>query len=208
MPRTVDHEQRRRHIVDALLRITGTRGLEAVSLREVAQEAGVSMGAVQHYFATKDEMLLFALDHWLTLGVHERFTARVRSRLVREAASEPAALLRLMAAEYLPYDEPSRSDVRVAMAFLSRAAVEPVLAAALTPAFHGFVTALDEILHGLIGPARAPIEARRLAALLDGLRPPVLIGALAHEDAMAVIDHHLRQLSAEPGTAKLRRRPV
>ena len=48
MPRKVDHDERRRHIVGALLRIAGTQGLDAVSMREVAQEAGVSLGAVQH----------------------------------------------------------------------------------------------------------------------------------------------------------------
>jgi AcrR family transcriptional regulator len=194
MPRKVDHDQRRRHIVEALLRITGAHGLEAVSLREVANEAGVSMGAVQHYFASKDEMLLFALQHWLSLGVHERFTERVRARLACDAASAPAAVLRAVAAEYLPYDEPSRSDVRVALAFLSRAAVEPALAAALTPAFDGFVTTLCAMLQHITGPVDTPAEARRLAALLDGLRLPVLIGALSHEGALAVVERHLDQL--------------
>ncbi|WP_233157170.1 MULTISPECIES: TetR family transcriptional regulator [Amycolatopsis] len=33
-----------------------------MSLREVAAEAGVSMGRVQHYFASKDDMLGFALE--------------------------------------------------------------------------------------------------------------------------------------------------
>ena len=194
MPRRVDHDQRRRHIVEALLHITGTHGLDAVSLREVAHEAGVSMGAVQHYFASKDEMLLFALKHWLSLGVHERFAARLRARLAREAASEPAAVLRALAAEYLPHDEPSRSDARVALAFLSRAAAEPALAAALKPAFTGFVDTLCAALQGAAGPIEAPAEARRLAALLDGLRLPVLIDALSHEDALAVVERHLAQL--------------
>src|SRR5919202_3193485 len=131
MPRKVDHDQRRRHIVEALLAIAGTRGLEAVSLREVAHEAGVSMGAVQHYFATKDEMLLFALQQWLGLGVHDRFTARIRTRLAREATDAPVAALRAIAAEYLPHDASSRSEALVALTFLSRAAAAPALAAAL-----------------------------------------------------------------------------
>jgi AcrR family transcriptional regulator len=42
--------------------LAATRGLEAVSLRHVATEAGVSTGMVQHYFRTKDEMMTFALE--------------------------------------------------------------------------------------------------------------------------------------------------
>ncbi|MEU7825510.1 TetR/AcrR family transcriptional regulator [Catellatospora sp. NPDC049133] len=195
MPRKVDHDQRRRHIVESLLRITGAQGLEAVSLREVAHEAGVSMGAVQHYFATKDEMLLYALQHWLSLSVHDRFAGRVRDRLAGAPAGEPAAMLRAIAAEYLPHDAAGRADALVAVAFLSRAAVAPALAAALAPAFAGFVRTLGTVFESA-GPAiDAPAEAQRLAALLDGLRLPVLAGALSHRDALAVVDRHLAQLT-------------
>jgi AcrR family transcriptional regulator len=197
MPRKVDHDERRRHIVEALLRIAGTHGLDAVSLREVAQEAGVSMGAVQHYFATKEEMLGFALRHWLSLSVHERFTKRVRARLARDTAGgapPPGALLLALAAEYLPHNEASRFDARVAVAFLSRAAVDPALARALVPAFAGFVGTLRTLLESAQAGLDAPIEAQRLAALLDGLRMPVLVGALPHEQALAMIEQHLDQL--------------
>lgn len=196
MPRKVDHDQRRRHIVEALLAIAGTRGLEAVSLREVAHEAGVSMGAVQHYFATKDEMLLHALQHWLGLGVHERFTARIGSRLAGAADHAPTAVLRAIAAEYLPYDPSSRSETLVALTFLSRAALDPALAAALAPAFAGFTRTLREVLESTGWPVDASAEAQRLAALLDGLRLPVLVGALSHRDALAVVDDHLAGLAA------------
>jgi TetR/AcrR family transcriptional regulator, transcriptional repressor of bet genes len=201
VPRKVDHDERRRHIVEALLRITASRGIDAVSLREVAQEAGVSMGAVQHYFTSKDEMLLFALQHWLDLGVHRRFTERVRRRLSAGAAGTPIAILLALAAEYLPHDDLSRADSQVAIAFLARAAVEPAVAAALAPAFNGFVDTLCAVIQGGGGPFDAPAEAQRLAALLDGLRIPVLIGALAHRDALAVVERHLDQLQLQRQSA-------
>lgn len=196
MPRKVDHDQRRRHIVESLLRITGAQGLDAVSLREVAHEAGVSMGAVQHYFASKDEMLLYALQHWLSLSVHDRFTERVRGRLAGEPAGDPARVLRAIAAEYLPHDTAGRADALIAIAFLSRAAVAPALAAALAPAFAGFVGTLSTVFRSGGWPVDAPAEAQRLAALLDGLRLPVLAGALSHQDALAVVDRHLAQFPA------------
>jgi AcrR family transcriptional regulator len=192
MPRKVDHDERRRHIVEALLRIAGTRGLDAVSLREVGQEAGVSMGAVQHYFATKEEMLAYALRHWLRLSVHTGFAARVRARM-DGAAARPGTVLRALAAEYLPYDEPSRFDARVALAFLSRAAVVPALAAAVAPAFAGFAGTLRALLASADAGLDADAEAQRLAALLDGLRMPVLLGVLGHDEALAVVDRHIRQ---------------
>ena len=48
MPRRVDHVERRAHITAALLRIAATRGLQAVTMREVAAEAGLSLRLVQY----------------------------------------------------------------------------------------------------------------------------------------------------------------
>ena len=60
MPKQVDHQQCSRHIGEAVLRLIAIRGLEAASLRNVAAEAGVSMGTVQDYFTSKQETLDFA----------------------------------------------------------------------------------------------------------------------------------------------------
>src|SRR6266568_1615372 len=61
MPKQVDHDERRRQLTEALLRIAGTRGLRAVSMREIAAEAGVSLRVVQYYFTDKQALLDSAL---------------------------------------------------------------------------------------------------------------------------------------------------
>ena len=214
MPKRVDQAERRGHIVEALLRIAGRRGIDAVSLREVAQEAGVSMGAVQHYFASRDEMLTYALEHWLTLSVHQRFSQRIRDRAgvaeagvaeagVAEAGrAEPAdaaGILFALAAEYLPHDEQSRADVRVALAFIERAAAQPDLARALRGAFTGFKETLQALLAVSDPALDASAEALALAALLEGLRYAVLLGALPHRTAMAAVTRHLDGIGIRSG---------
>ncbi|MDT0331549.1 TetR/AcrR family transcriptional regulator [Nocardiopsis lambiniae] len=62
MPKIVDHEQRRRELADALWRIVAAEGPAGVSIRSVAAEAGWSPGALRHYFPTREELLLFAMD--------------------------------------------------------------------------------------------------------------------------------------------------
>lgn len=199
MPRKVDHDERRRHLVEALLRLTGARGLDAVTLREVAHEAGVSMGAVQHYFASKEEMLGYALAHWLQLSVHEGFARRVVARLGPDPGrAAPVDVLMAVAAEYLPHDDASRQDSRVALAFTSRAAVEPALAEALGPAYRGLAHTLQSALGRLQGAAAEPEQGPLLAALLDGLRTPVLLGALGYDEALGLVEHHLANLTGRP----------
>ena len=97
MPKQVDREERRRDIAAAVLRIVTTRGVEAASLRTVAAEAGVSMGAVQHYFTTKDEMLRFALAYGNTL-LAERGARLWEERKPADTARDVPAVLRAAAA--------------------------------------------------------------------------------------------------------------
>ncbi|WP_193106624.1 TetR/AcrR family transcriptional regulator [Brachybacterium sp. FME24] len=71
MARTVDpvrHEQQRHAILDAATRMIAERGVDAVTIADVLVEAGISKGALYHYFSGKDALLaaLIArrLDAW------------------------------------------------------------------------------------------------------------------------------------------------
>lgn len=76
VPRTVDHDVRRAVLAGAVLRLVARNGLEAVSLRAVAAEAGASMGQLQYYFAAKHDLLLYGLEQ-----AHWRMGARITERL-------------------------------------------------------------------------------------------------------------------------------
>ncbi|MCO1617238.1 TetR/AcrR family transcriptional regulator [Micromonospora tulbaghiae] len=192
MPKRVDHRERRALIADALMRVAAEQGLEAVSLRHVAAAAEVSPGMVQHYFRTRDEMMVFALA-----VVRERNEARVR-RAVEALGATPAprALLRAMLAELLPLDEDRRADGRVALAFLAYTAVRPAVAAALhdeTAALLAFVagqiTAGSPLVaDGRVDPERAAVG---LLAVMEGLGIYVLGGHYPPETALAALDAHL-----------------
>jgi DNA-binding transcriptional regulator YbjK len=53
---------RRHEIVDATLRLIGSRGVDAVTHRAVAAEAGVPLAATTYYFASKAELVREALE--------------------------------------------------------------------------------------------------------------------------------------------------
>ena len=188
MPKKVDHDARRRLIADALMRVAADQGLEAVSLRHVAAAAGVSVGMVQHYFPTKDEMMAFAMS-----AVSERSEARVRAALAPLGADPPPRLLlRTLIAALLPLDPPSREDGRVALAFLAYAAVRPEAAAGLRPGtaeLAGFIT-------GLL-PSRDEPTAGALLALMEGLGMYLLGGQYTAGQALAALDAHLDLLFAD-----------
>ncbi|MGO2985400.1 MAG: TetR/AcrR family transcriptional regulator, partial [Brevibacterium aurantiacum] len=57
MPKIVDHDQRRRDLVEATLRIILRQGLAGATMRDIATEAGFANGAMKSYFASKSDLL-------------------------------------------------------------------------------------------------------------------------------------------------------
>ena len=58
-------ENRRRAILAATLRIVAASGIDAVTHRRVAAEAGVPLGSTTYYFRSRDEMLLEAFRQYI-----------------------------------------------------------------------------------------------------------------------------------------------
>ena len=56
-------EERRRTILAAASECIAVQGYDGVRLREVSKRAGVSIGLIQHYFETRDELLAQAIRH-------------------------------------------------------------------------------------------------------------------------------------------------
>src|SRR5262249_7896173 len=105
MPKRVDLDERRRMLTDALARIAARDGLSAVTMREVARESRVSVGLVQHYFASKDDLLLATLQE-----VAQRVGHRVRAAVEALPPKTPErARVRVIMLEFLPLDDERRT---------------------------------------------------------------------------------------------------
>lgn len=57
MPRYVNHEERRRQLVEAAMVVLGEQGLQGFSLRNVARRLGGSVTVVTHYYKSRQELL-------------------------------------------------------------------------------------------------------------------------------------------------------
>jgi AcrR family transcriptional regulator len=200
MPRQVNAAARRQRIADAVCRLAARDGLEGVSVRHVAAEAGVSIGQVQHYFRTKDEMLLFASN-----TVRERAEQRVRRSVAAlESRSELTARegLRTLLTAMIPGDEESRFEAPLQVAFAARAVVRPALAEPLRDSLADLVGYMTSLLvsareRGEIpGDADPEREAMVLLALADGLVVRVLLDPGLTTAAVAALDYHLDRVFA------------
>jgi AcrR family transcriptional regulator len=159
----VDEGGSRARIVDALLRIMASQGADALTIRTVASEAGVSVGAVQHHFATKDRLLVAAMTE-----VNERFRVRVAKRL--EALTSDEERLRVFCREIACIEGSDLTDGIVWVAFAARASTDTDIRA-----IHAEDWArTEDVLLRLLGAAFPDAaltadDAALLLAVLDGI---------------------------------------
>ena len=143
----------RETILDALLDVLATTGLDGVSVRTVAAQAQVSPAAVQYHFHTKEQLLAAAFG---------RLRARMDDRLAAvDPVGPPHEVLRRYLLCWLPLDGERRGDVSAWLAFTTAAVTRPDLSAV--------VRENDAVvLDGLAGLVPAEIAAV-LLAVVDGL---------------------------------------
>jgi AcrR family transcriptional regulator len=200
VPRRVDHEQRRAELTAALLRIAATRGLQAVSMREVAAEAGVSLRVVQYYFADKRALMASGLTELVA-----RMDRRVRERAAaRGSALPPRAVLEVVLGSVLPGSDDARADQLAWTAYYAAGLTDPEGTAGLRDEALFGPDALERYLVATLAKAQeageiAPDRDLRadvvgLLAMANGLTSSVLGTQRSVEDAEAVLGYHLDRL--------------
>ena len=183
MPKIVDHEQRRTEITRALWDVIGDRGIEWVTYQAVAHAAGVSVGRVQHYFASKDELV--------RAGCQAIVDRAVRLYAERVRGLDPWQALLDLLTEPIPHTESFRRGAAVWYAYLARGVVDPGIGAIVADASRGTVEEAASLLRAAGAPAG---EAVRLVGLSNGLTQRVLVGAMTAEEATAVLDDETTRL--------------
>lgn len=180
MPRQVDHTQRRTEIVHAVWALLAEGGIEAVTFRRVAAEAGVSVGRVQHYFESRTDL------------IHTSARAMIEGAGARHEALQdsPAEALRHAVVHVIPNTPTARVGASVWLSLTAASVADAGLARILTEAKRGQqadVASLIVALHGT-APDAATTQARSLIGLADGLAQRVLVGDLTAGEALASLD--------------------
>ncbi len=157
MPKKVDHSERRKFLTHAAMDAIAEQGLDNVRLIDIARTAGVTTGALIHYFDDKDQLIAAALDEVIAL-------ANVQAKKAGNSLLE-----RLSA--FLPLEAHSQRAARVWLAFFSQAVGNKTLADIHRQHYEEFQTQLISHLAQL--SARPYSERAALAdamiAVVDGI---------------------------------------
>jgi AcrR family transcriptional regulator len=69
MPKVIDHDVARDALADAFMRVISAKGTAAVTMREIAREAGVSQTLPLYYFDNRQALMDFAFERHADLAV-------------------------------------------------------------------------------------------------------------------------------------------
>ncbi len=138
MPKIVDHDLQRKKFAAAAIALIARLGLEGLTMRAVAAEAGLSYGSLFHYFDSKDELLKHAIRH----------STSQQSRRVNEFSSQYKGLTAL---EHLLCDDAiindsSRDAWMVWMTFQYKVALQPSFAELHSELIDGWLGRITQLL--------------------------------------------------------------
>ncbi|MFB7914854.1 TetR/AcrR family transcriptional regulator [Streptomyces sp. NPDC056061] len=167
MARRYDPERRDR-IIDAAIRVVGSRGIAGLSHRSVAAEADVPLGSTTYHFASLDELLIAALRR-----SNENFAEVMReSRALADPSADLAGELARLLGEYF-----SAGRGRAELEY------ELYLAALRRPALRPVAAEWTDDTAELLARRTDPATARALIALMDGICLQVLLTGGAYDEA-------------------------
>ena len=161
MPKIVDHDQRRREIVEATWKIIARDGIESVTMRHLAGQMGMANGALARYFSSKGEILAAALAFAFD-ATNQRFAAAGGHGL------RGAAAMRAFLHEAFPFEEVTRLEALIVIPFFEYAQHDEKLRAFWEDSLQAWVGLFSRMFAEMIedGEARADLDQEAALDLL------------------------------------------
>lgn len=152
---------RRRRLVDAAIRVVGEHGIAGLSHRRVAAEADVPLGSTTYHFASRDDLLVAALEQ-----MSAAWLSRIDrwERALPADADLPGEAARLIEESFVNDRARTRVEYELYLAALRHEPVRPLAA-----------ECIDRLAAILRRRTRDEATARALAALIDGVTLQLLL---------------------------------
>ncbi|UNK18559.1 TetR family transcriptional regulator [Paenibacillus sp. N3/727] len=194
MPKIVDHELQKEKVAEAAWRVIRKNGMEQASVRNIAEEAGLSVGSMRHYFSSQSELYMYSMKL-----VSERVNLRIKNiAFTGELLTDIPVLVQ----QILPLNEETIPEMEVWFAFVAKSMSDTSLAALRKQVDDDMRQMFVMIIQALTDQNLAlpdldyDIEIERFYALIDGLaihavlRPEVL----TKEKIESAVNRHLQSI--------------
>ncbi len=178
------NEFRRTKLMEATIKLLAAKGVPGATVRAITAEAGVSHGLIGHYYATKDDLLVAALQH-LFGGVAQTVAAFVEG-------AGPDARDRLMALPRVLFSENvfTETNASAFLAFWHEIRFNEAVWQANQTLYDGYRSRVHSLFEAAAGQAGITLDCysatKGMIALSDGLWLELSIGAGAASTQSAI----------------------
>ncbi|MFD4953923.1 TetR/AcrR family transcriptional regulator [Streptomyces sp. NPDC058451] len=196
MPRTKgDHEARRRDVSEAVWRVLAAHGFGGLTMRAVAAELDATTGLLTHYFPTKRDLVVYALDL-----LEPRSDARLRRTAGNGMSAVRAALL-----DVLPLTDEATVSNRIWVSSWDIALADPELSADYAGKYARSRDKLRDLVSAAQQLGELPAgDAARVAAGIQSFVLGLVVQALLDPEAfpphrqIELLDDYLATLGFPP----------
>lgn len=197
MPKIVDHDTQKELIAKAAWQVIQNDGIENATVRKIAQQAGVSSGALRHYFSAQTQLLEFSMR--MVVEKIERRFEKMNSSIEQITISTIIEVL----LNFIPLDNERKLEMEVWLSLSVKALTEPSLKKISDETYSLMYNTMLSLLQGLENEhllrknLDLETEAKRLHALIDGLALHLMIypAKFTKKEVNSILLKHLDELS-------------
>lgn len=169
--------------------------MKGATVRNIAQETGLSLGALRHYFSTQDELIDFSMRL-----VKERATARINELIDLDMPLFQKVLRILL--ELLPTDDNKLAEMEVWFAYTAHYRSGGT---AFDAQHDGILDLVERMLRsmkesGILRPELdCALEIERLYALIDGIALHAFLDTkrVNYEQITNLVTYHMKSICTE-----------
>jgi AcrR family transcriptional regulator len=184
-------QQTRSALVNAVRKLTAEKGVDAVTISEIAEEADIGKGSFYNYFESKDELLKEAVESII-------FQSGEIIDTINAAVSEPVDMI---ATAFATFDQLMRGDPLLGWFMVRMNAHDPAVGASMAERFVRDVNLGIE--SGDFDVPDRMIAIRAVQAALVNFFRHRLLGDIDDAGVVHFIHLMLRTLGVDEDTAKL-----
>ncbi|KAA5838420.1 TetR/AcrR family transcriptional regulator [Saccharopolyspora hirsuta] len=184
MPKIIDHDQRRREIVEVAKQLIIEGGFEAATMRSIVAAAGYANGALKRYFPSKDSIIAATFQSVL---------AEMNERIGEQgpAPEDPLEALRHYVEAALPLDQYRIDSARVLLALWEHSVANEDLAELYRQHLRTWRAQLAERIAAARGRGESPDapEVMALAGEVIGVSIGANVTCLMYPDGTLIPEH-------------------
>ncbi len=173
------NEYRRKSFVEGAIRSLAEHGVSGTTVASICKQAGSSRGLLGHYFSTKDEVMVAALQH-----LFSQISGSIKTSLDRQDATATQKLLTLPEFLFAPaiFTDLNRTAF---LALWHETRFNPHVRKANRQLYRDYINRVERMVDAAAKETGISVDARRITLSFVAISDGLWLGLSIHDDVIS-----------------------